>query len=123
MLRARAAGLLLGYAADRLLADPRRFHPVAGFGQVASALERRTWRDERGAGVVHVAVLVGGAVVVGATAQAVVRRPLPQALLTAAATWTVLGGTSLDREAAAVSREPGRLSRSSKRAAAQPNRS
>lgn len=100
---ARAVGLLLGYAADRLLADPRRLHPVAGFGQLAAALERRTWRDDRAAGVVHVAVLVGGAVALGATTEAVVRRPLPRALATATATWVVLGGTSLDREAAAVS--------------------
>lgn len=100
---ARAAGLLLGYAADRLLADPRRLHPVAGFGQLAAALERRSWRDDRAAGAVHVAVLVGGAVAVGAATEAVVRRPLPRTLATAAATWAVLGGTSLDREAAAVS--------------------
>lgn len=100
---ARAAGLLLGYAADRLLADPRRRHPVAGFGQLAAALERRTWRDDRAAGVVHVAVLVGGVVALGAATESVVRRPLPRALATAAATWVVLGGTSLDREAAAVS--------------------
>lgn len=100
---ARATGLLLGYAADRLLADPRRFHPVAGFGQLAAALERRTWRDDRTAGVVHVAVLVGGAVALGVATETVVRRPLPRTLATAAATWAVLGGTSLDREAAAVS--------------------
>lgn len=100
---ARAAGLLLGYAADRLLADPRRLHPVAGFGQLAAALERRTWRDDRAAGVVHVAVLVGGAVALGAATEAVVRRPVPRTLATAAATWVVLGGTSLDREAGAVS--------------------
>lgn len=101
---ARAAGLLLGYAADRLLADPRRLHPVAGFGQLAAALERRTWRDDRAAGVGHVAVLVGGAVALGVATEAVVRRPLPRTLATAATTWVVLGGTSLDREAAAVSR-------------------
>ncbi|HVK30779.1 MAG TPA: cobalamin biosynthesis protein [Nocardioides sp.] len=100
---ARAAGLLLGYAADRLLADPRRLHPVAGFGQLAAALERRTWRDDRTAGAVHVAVLVGGVVALGATTEAVVRRPIGRTLVTAAATWMVVGGTSLDREAAAVS--------------------
>lgn len=100
---ATAAGLLLGLAADRVLADPRRGHPVAGFGRLAAALERRTWRDDRGAGVVHVAVLVGGTVVL-ALAPDQVRRPVPRALLTAAAAWVVVGGTSLDREAAAVSR-------------------
>ncbi|WP_377322209.1 cobalamin biosynthesis protein [Pimelobacter simplex] len=98
-----ATGLLLGLAADRLLGDPRRGHPVAGFGRVAAALERRTWRDHRAAGVVHVALLVGGTVAL-ARAPEQVRRPVPRTLLTAAATWVVVGGTSLDREAAAVGR-------------------
>ncbi len=102
-MSSRAAGLLLGYAADRLLGDPRRGHPVAGFGQAAAALERRLWRDARGSGVVHVTVLVGGAVALGLAAERV-RRPLPRAALTAAATWAVLGGTSLDREGAAIQR-------------------
>ncbi|WP_139983751.1 cobalamin biosynthesis protein [Nocardioides litoris] len=89
------AGLLLGYAADRLLGDPQRGHPVAGFGSLAAALERRTWGDDRARGVAHVALLVGGAVLLG--------RALPTSTVTtAAATWVVLGGTSLDREAAAV---------------------
>lgn len=108
MTRGRAAGLLLGYAADRLLADPRRLHPVAGFGSTAAALEGRTWRDDRRAGVVHVAVLVGGTVALGAAAERATRRAqsaVPRTLLTALATWAVLGGTSLDREAAAVSRQ------------------
>ena len=38
----RALGLVVGYAADRLLGDPFRWHPVAGFGRVATALESRT---------------------------------------------------------------------------------
>ena len=96
-------GLLLGLAADRLLADPRRGHPVAGFGRIAGALERRLWRDDRRAGTAHVVVLTGGAVALGLAADKV-RRPLPRTLLTAAGTWAVVGGTSLDREAAAVSR-------------------
>ena len=32
--------LLGGYAADAVVGDPRRFHPVAGFGRVALAAER-----------------------------------------------------------------------------------
>ncbi|WP_408895870.1 cobalamin biosynthesis protein [Nocardioides sp. R1-1] len=96
----RAAGLLLGYAADRLLADPRRGHPVAGFGRVAAALERRTWRDDRRAGTAYAGLLVGGAVGLGLVAE----RRLPHTLATAVATWAVLGGTSLDREVAQVGR-------------------
>ena len=45
-----AAGLALGAAADLALGDPRRRHPVAGFGQAAAALEPRLWRDSRAAG-------------------------------------------------------------------------
>ena len=32
-----ALGLLLGYAADLALGDPRRYHPVAGFGRIKEA--------------------------------------------------------------------------------------
>ena len=35
-MKSRAVGLLLGYAADRVLGDPQRFHPVAGFGTTAA---------------------------------------------------------------------------------------
>jgi adenosylcobinamide-phosphate synthase len=94
-VRSRASGLALGFAADRLLGDPRRWHPVAGFGRVAAALEQRWYADSRTRGVVHVAALVGGATLAG-------RRVGDGTLTTAAATWVVLGGRSLDREAAAV---------------------
>ena len=99
----RAAGLLLGWAADLLIADPRRGHPVAGFGSTAAALERRFWRDDRLAGAAYVVVLVGGAVGLGLVIE---RRsgPMPRAVATALATWAVLGGASLDREGRAIQR-------------------
>ena len=100
---ASAAGLALGYAADLLLGDPRRYHPVAGFGRLAAALEQRTYADRRGAGVLHAGVLVGGSVLVGVGLQGLSRRSVWQLLVTAAATWAVLGGRSLGREADAVS--------------------
>ncbi|SNT23499.1 cobalamin biosynthesis protein [Rhodococcoides kyotonense] len=95
--RSRATGLLLGLALDRAVGDPRRYHPVAGFGQFAGRLERRTYRDSRIAGVVHVTVLVGGSVGIGAVATGLVRRSgvLAETALVAAATWAALGGTSL----------------------------
>ncbi|RBM17551.1 cobalamin biosynthesis protein [Streptomyces sp. PT12] len=100
---ARAAGLLLGFAADRLFGDPRRRHPVAGFGAAASALERRMYADSRALGLAHTGTLVAGAVLAGhAAARLTQRRPLAHAALTAAATWAVLGGRSLEREALAV---------------------
>jgi adenosylcobinamide-phosphate synthase len=100
---ARAAGLAAGYAADRLLGDPRRWHPVAGFGAVAAWLERRVYADQRSRGVLHVTALVGGAAALGGTAERLTsRRPLLRAVVTALATWAVLGGRSLEREALAV---------------------
>ncbi|MDH2416028.1 cobalamin biosynthesis protein [Nocardioides sp. CER19] len=98
----RAVGLLLGYAADRLLGDPVRHHPVAGFGAVADAVEHRLYADSRAWGALHTAALVGGAVALGAAAERSATRPVARAVLTAVVTWTVLGGRSLEREAAAV---------------------
>ena len=91
----RALGLALGFAADWLLGDPQRWHPVAGFGRTAAALERPLHADSRARGAAHVALLVGAVAYAG-------RRLGDGTLPTAAATWAVLGGRSLDREAAAV---------------------
>jgi adenosylcobinamide-phosphate synthase len=64
----RALGLVLGYAADRILGDPERLHPVAGFGAVAATLERRLYADSRARGVAHTGLLVGAAILLGTTA-------------------------------------------------------
>ena len=95
-----AAGLALGAAADLLFADPRRGHPVAGFGRAAAQLERRLWRDSRAAGAAYTLVCVGTATALGtALHRGTAARPLARTAVTAVATWTVLGGTSLDRAA------------------------
>jgi adenosylcobinamide-phosphate synthase len=95
-----AAGLALGTAADLLLADPRRSHPVAGFGRSAAALENRVWRDSRAAGSGYTLALVTVATGTGIALERATRRhPTARVLITAAATWTVLGGTSLGRAA------------------------
>ncbi len=101
-MNARAAGLVLGYAADRLLGDPQRHHPVAGFGRTAQAVERRVYADSRARGVVHSAILVGGTVALGVLAERSCSRPVARTAICAAATWVVLGGRSLEREAEAV---------------------
>lgn len=93
----RAAGLALGFALDRWLGDPSRFHPVAGFGSCAAALERRLYADSVWRGASYSALLVGSAVAVGVLAD---RRG--RLLVTAAATWAVLGGRSLEREAQTI---------------------
>ncbi|GGK61530.1 cobalamin biosynthesis protein [Nocardia camponoti] len=84
-----ALGLVIGFGLDRVVGDPRRWHPVAGFGSAAIALEKRTYADSRTAGVVHEAIAVGSVVALGALAA---RGGL---VSTALATWTVLGGRSL----------------------------
>ncbi len=58
MFPRRPVGILLGYLADVALGDPRRGHPVAGFGAVAGRLERLTYRDRRAAGALHTALLL-----------------------------------------------------------------
>lgn len=40
-----ALGLLLGYLLDRLLGEPKRWHPLVGFGRLAQALEARLNRS------------------------------------------------------------------------------
>ncbi|WP_174552944.1 cobalamin biosynthesis protein, partial [Nocardia amamiensis] len=61
-----AVGLLLGFALDRVFGDPGRWHPVAGFGSAATALEAVTYADRRAAGLVHEALAVGAVVGLGA---------------------------------------------------------
>ena len=97
-----AVGLLLGYAADLVLGDPRRGHPVAAFGRLAARLERTTYASSRTAGVAHVGLLVGGSVGLGLAGDRLTPGPLARTVLTAAATWSVLGGRSLAREAAVL---------------------
>jgi adenosylcobinamide-phosphate synthase len=100
-----ALGLALGAGADLVLADPRRGHPVAGFGRAALLLERRTWRDSRTAGAAHALLLTGATTALGTALDRGTRgRPVLRTLLTAAATWTVLGGTSLGRAATTMQR-------------------
>lgn len=99
----RAAGLLLGFAGDRLLGDPRRGHPVAVFGAAAARLEEGIYVDSRARGLLYTTVLVGGSAVLGLALERATRgRLLLHTAATAAATWTVLGGRSLEREALAV---------------------
>jgi adenosylcobinamide-phosphate synthase len=101
--RVFAYGAAAGLLGDLLLGDPRRGHPVAGFGRAAGAVERVLWHDHRGWGALHTAVCAGGAVALGAVAARAVRpSPAASVALTAAATWAVVGGTSLAREAGAV---------------------
>jgi adenosylcobinamide-phosphate synthase len=100
----RVVGVLAGYLADLVLADPRTGHPVAGFGVAAAAVERVTYRDSRIGGVAHVGLLVGAVSLFGAVLDWRARRrgPLWSAAATAVATWIALGGTTLARTGLAM---------------------
>jgi adenosylcobinamide-phosphate synthase len=101
MSRSTAAALVAGMALDELLGDPRRGHPVAGFGHGAAWLERRLYRPSRTAGAVHAAVAVA---VPAALTVAVQRRAGRRATLTAAALYVTLGGRTLRRTATRLAR-------------------
>jgi adenosylcobinamide-phosphate synthase len=96
---ARPLGIALGVVADAVVADPRRGHPVAGFGRAAAALERRIYADAARPGAGFTAISVAAACAVGVVAERVsVGRPIARLAVTAVATWAVLGSTSLARE-------------------------
>lgn len=95
----RAAGLLLGALADALFGDPARWHPVAGYGCVAGAAERRWWADSRRRGAAYTGGLVAVPLLVGVVAERLARRGWSRLVVTAVATWMVLGARSLVREA------------------------
>ncbi|MDF5758678.1 cobalamin biosynthesis protein [Spongiactinospora sp. TRM90649] len=102
---ATAAGIALGVALDTLIGDPRRGHPVALFGRAAAALEDRLYGDARPNGAAHTLICVGAVAALGAAAHRATRaRPAARAAVTAAATWAVLGGTTLGREGEALAR-------------------
>lgn len=76
---------------------------MAGFGVTAQAVEGWLYGDTRQRGVAHAAVLAGGAAALGFAAQRAARESLAAHFaVTAVAAWAVLGGRSLEREAAAV---------------------
>jgi adenosylcobinamide-phosphate synthase len=101
--RVFAYGTAAGLLGDLLLGDPRRGHPVAVFGRAAGAVERTLWRDHRGWGALHTAVCAGGAAGLAVLASRSLRSSRAASLaLTATATWAVVGGTSLAREARAI---------------------
>nr|WP_221935417.1 CobD/CbiB family cobalamin biosynthesis protein [Janibacter cremeus] len=92
--------MVAGWAADHLLGDPRRGHPVALFGTWAGWVEERRYTDSRAAGVVTEAIVLAPVLVLGLVASR-----LPAAAgagATATLTWAALGGTSLGREGTAV---------------------
>ena len=84
-----AAGIVVGALADSAVGDPRRWHPVAGFGRCAAALEEAIYAPTRARGAVFTAVCVAATALVGAVLSRF------GALGVVIATWTALGGRSL----------------------------
>jgi adenosylcobinamide-phosphate synthase len=84
------SSLLAGFALDLVAGDPERWHPVAGFGRVATVAERAVYAPSRVRGVLVTGALVAGAAAIGSRTSLVL------------VTWAALGGRSLRREASAV---------------------
>jgi adenosylcobinamide-phosphate synthase len=97
-----AVGIGLGYLADAIVGDPPRWHPVAGFGRLAAAVEKHSYADRRSAGMLHVAALTGLPAGTALLLERAARRSPVGVPLAAAVTWAVLGGRSLRKEAASV---------------------
>lgn len=97
--------LWLAVLLDRLLGDPRRFHPLAGFGRLATELESRVRTgalsalSERVAGIVCVTLLI---VPVSLVAWLLVRTPLIANLAEVVLLYFCIASRSLEEHAQAV---------------------
>lgn len=88
----RGAAIALGYAFDRIFADPTDHHPVAMYGQAVSKLERRLYADSMARGIAFTTIAVATPVALTAAISTIA----PNLALTAT-TWASLGGTTLRR--------------------------
>jgi adenosylcobinamide-phosphate synthase len=93
-----ALGLALGVAVDAAIGDPRRRHPVAGFGRCAAYAETHLYGDDVRHGAWFVGAVTAPVVMASLTIDHLLRtRPALRTAVIAAATWAVLGGTTLAR--------------------------
>jgi adenosylcobinamide-phosphate synthase len=99
---AAPVGIAGGIGLDALLGDPRRGHPVAVFGSVAARTEQAVHRDSRAVGALYALALSGGSTLAVRAVSRRTRSPLLRSVLTAAATFSVVGGTTLRREALTI---------------------
>ena len=99
-----AAAMLAGMGLDALLGEPRRAHPLVGFGGMAQAIERRLHRDARARGLVAwcVAVLPAVAVVAGIVHLLAMWSPWVATGFSAAMLYLAVGHRSLGEHARAV---------------------
>ena len=100
------AALASGYVADVVLGDPRRLHPVAGFGRLAWRAELLVYAPTRPRGAGYAGALVGAAALAGeGLARLASRTGLGRSVVLAAVTWAALGGRSLTRVADRLAEE------------------
>lgn len=98
-------GVLAGLGLDAALGDPVRWHPVAGFGQAATTVQRKVERDSRTAGIAFVALTVAPCVAAGVAGERLTGRSTARyAGLTALTCFSVVAGRSLRREARTIQR-------------------
>lgn len=104
------AAAIAGVLLDRWLGEPRRWHPLVGFGRLAAALERRLNRPERAnlrqrvAGLLAWALMVLGPATVAWLLTDLARavHPALSWLLHAIALYAALGARSLDQHIAPI---------------------
>ncbi|NMG04728.1 adenosylcobinamide-phosphate synthase CbiB [Azoarcus taiwanensis] len=95
--------LVLAMAADRLLGEARRWHPLVGFGKLASAIEKRV-RAQFGEGRTSGLVAWGAAILPLVILAWVVRDSVPGAhwIIDIGLLYLALGGRSLVEHAEAI---------------------
>lgn len=91
--------LLLGLLLDHLLGEPRRWHPLVGFGRLARYVETRLYRRHRIAGAVAVTLVVAPFVLLAAWLQSL---PSYGPFFAAFALYLALGLRSLREHAGPV---------------------
>lgn len=96
--------MLAGMSLDALLGEPRRAHPLAGFGRMAQAIEGRLHRDARTHGVVAwcVAVLPAVAITAGIVHLLATWSPWAATAFSAAMLYLAVGHRSLGEHARTV---------------------
>lgn len=98
------AAMFAGMALDAVLGEPRRAHPLVGFGRMAQAIERGMHRDARIAGMAAwcAVVLPLVAVVAGISHLLMLRSPWAATAFSAAMLYLAVGHRSLGEHARAV---------------------
>lgn len=100
-----ATSIGMGAIADAIFGDPRRGHPVAGFGKVASRLEARVWRPRKDAGALYGLALVGSVTCLAALVTHLLkRRRFLNLMFATLSIWVTLGARSLGRVARDLAR-------------------